>query len=367
MPVTKSTNDGGAFLTQKGEKLTDVKKDIAELEQLLSASASTSQSTQLLKKRKEMKEVDSALELMKSDYKRRMDECEERRIAFETKQAKMRDQVLKFEKFIQENDSKRLRAENKAKGERKQYMEKLEEIVALTKSINKLETEQKQFSHLLNQRARYREYLESVVETSDMAYEEINDVLNRYKVLTGANKDLAESAETQEKVADEYSKKVQTLRQENQNLELTSNSLLNDKQKELELRIEHSKDIELNINRKMDQKKNVQQEYGAVETATKNIFSRCVTTMRNSPLFPPGAGASFLEVVEYQLDVIHTRLEDLMDISADFKLGGAVMMDTTSALDGGPSQSTHASGSKTAPPGLTGASVASLGQPSAAK
>ena len=52
---------------------------------------------------------------MKLDYKKRMDICEQRRVQFELKQLKMRDQVLKFEKFIQENDAKRLRAEIKIK------------------------------------------------------------------------------------------------------------------------------------------------------------------------------------------------------------------------------------------------------------
>lgn len=357
MPVTKQSGGGGAFLTQKAD-MGEVKKEIAELEQLLGATAQTSQSTQLLKKRKEMKEVDSALELMKNDYKRRMDECEERRIAFENKQAKMREQVLKFEKFIQENDAKRLRAENKAKAERKLFMEKLDEIAALTENIKSLEEEQKEFSEKLNRRAVYREYLEGVVEVSDMAYEEIQDVLNRYDVLTGANKDLAEMADNQTMEADEYGKKLQALRQESQNLELTSNSTLNAKQIELEHRIEHSKDIEKGINRKMASEKSVQQEYGAVETAIKNIFARCVTTMRQSPLFPPSATASFLEVMEYDLEVIHTRLEDLIDISTDFKSGSSLGLAPGDALDGGPSQSTHASAA-TSRPGLNTISVAS--------
>ena len=50
-----------------------------------------------------MREVDEQLELMKDEYKRRMDFCEERRLLFEAKQAKMRDNVIKFEKFIQVN------------------------------------------------------------------------------------------------------------------------------------------------------------------------------------------------------------------------------------------------------------------------
>ena len=176
-------------------------------------TAQTSQSTQLLKKRKEMKEVDNALELMKSDYKRRMDECEAQD-SFENKQAKVREQLLKFEKFIQENDAKRLRAENKAKAERKQFMEKLDEIAALSDSIKALEEERKEFSQKLHRRAVYKEYLEGVVEVSDMAYEEIQDVLNRYDVLVGANEDLAEMAENQTKEADDYGKKLLTLRQE---------------------------------------------------------------------------------------------------------------------------------------------------------
>lgn len=101
----------------------------------------TSQSTQLLKKRKEMREVDESLELMKLDYKRRMDKCEDRRMQFESKQSKMREQVLKFEKFIQENDAKRQRAEIKAKQERKVFDDKVKEIAGLEIEIKRLQIE----------------------------------------------------------------------------------------------------------------------------------------------------------------------------------------------------------------------------------
>jgi hypothetical protein len=94
-----------------------------------------------------MKEVDEALELMKEDYKRRMDECEERRLQFELKQARLREQVLKFEKFIQENDAKRLRAELKAKHEKKLYEDKCRELQALTIKINDLEADQRELQN----------------------------------------------------------------------------------------------------------------------------------------------------------------------------------------------------------------------------
>ena len=86
-----------------------------------------------------MREVDESLELMKEEYKRRMDFCEERRLLFEAKQTKMRDQVIKFEKFIQENDAKRQRAELKIKQERKLYEQKCQELKALEDKIKELE------------------------------------------------------------------------------------------------------------------------------------------------------------------------------------------------------------------------------------
>jgi chromosome segregation ATPase len=98
----------------------------------------------LLKKRKEMREVDEALELMKEEYKNRMEACEERRMQFELKQAKMREQVLKFEKFIQENDAKRQRAEAKAKLERKIYDQKCQEMNMLLQKIEEMERDQKE-------------------------------------------------------------------------------------------------------------------------------------------------------------------------------------------------------------------------------
>ena len=60
-----------------------------------------------------MREVDEALELMKEEYKNRIDVCEERRQHFEQKQAKMREQVLKFEKLLILKNSKNLRVEDR--------------------------------------------------------------------------------------------------------------------------------------------------------------------------------------------------------------------------------------------------------------
>ena len=98
-----------------------------------------------------MREVDEALELMKEEYKNRMEACEERRMQFELKQAKMREQVLKFEKFIQENDAKRQRAEAKAKLERKTYEQKCHELSTLMAKMEEMERDQKELERELRE------------------------------------------------------------------------------------------------------------------------------------------------------------------------------------------------------------------------
>eukprot|EP01036_Dinobryon_divergens_P033709 gene33709-43566_t len=192
--IKQSADDGGAFLTQKGEKPSAIKNEISELEQLLASAGQTSQSTLLLKKRKEVREVDESLELTKRDFKRRMDACEEKRLQFEQKQAKMREQVLKFEKFIQENDAKRQRAEAKAKQEKQLYNDKLKELEILNEKIRKLEAEQNSLINELVRKNGYKTYLERIVEEGEYGYEEISEILNRHNTLNEANKDLMSHA-----------------------------------------------------------------------------------------------------------------------------------------------------------------------------
>ena len=74
MPTKGDTEGGGIFLTQKADKITEIKKEIHELEELLQGVSQTSQSTLLLKKRKEMREVDDALDITKRSYKKRIEE-----------------------------------------------------------------------------------------------------------------------------------------------------------------------------------------------------------------------------------------------------------------------------------------------------
>lgn len=320
MSVEVTKVDGGAFLTQKGEKIDGVKNDIMELEQLLAAAGQTSQSTMLLKKRKELREIDESLELMKLDYKQRMDICEKKRLQFEEKQAKTRDQVLKFEKFIQENDAKRQRAELKIKSERSTFEEKVKEIANLGEKIGVLEVEQKDLYKELVAKRCYKSYLESVVEDSSGDYEEVGEILNRYNTLQEANKDLMRQSEANEQKADDLLRKVQTLKIEKQNQLLVSTSVLQNNQKFLEQIRTEVVVKEAEKDKSEDKKKNVSKELSQTIQGIKNLYQRCYTSLRNKPQFNGNREtASLSDIIKYELDVCEMRISDLREMQMEYK------------------------------------------------
>lgn len=169
-----------------------------------------SQSTLLLKKKKEMHEVDDSLDFMKEEYKSRVEACDERQREFERKQMDMKEQVTKFEKFIQENDSKRQRAEMKTQQEHKVLLQKEAELKRLQKLHGTAERERAALIGDLEQLKKYRVYLEGTVDHSeDESYEEIWDLLNRHKTLRSANTQLMEQVQEGDEEIDKLRTKLQ--------------------------------------------------------------------------------------------------------------------------------------------------------------
>ncbi|KAJ1459860.1 hypothetical protein M885DRAFT_35009 [Pelagophyceae sp. CCMP2097] len=91
-----------SFITQRAQKPVGdkINGEINALEALVSGVNQVSQSTLLLKKKKEMHEVDDALDFMKEEYRQRVDACEQRQRKFEKRQSDMKDQVRVFFRIL---------------------------------------------------------------------------------------------------------------------------------------------------------------------------------------------------------------------------------------------------------------------------
>jgi len=306
------------FLTQPKINLDEYPTDeIGELEALVSGVTQTSQSTLLLKKRKEMREVDDALEFMKEEYTSRMQACEERQREFERKQNDMKEQVTRFEKFINENDAKKQRAEMKARVEHRQCEQNEQKIQQLRTELQKDEELKNKREAELDRLKKYKDYLDSTVEASEEEYEEINDVLNRYKTLEDANKDLQKTVSEGERWIDLMRQDVLLLTRETQNQILVHNSEIHGYQKNVEslrstaLQLDFERE---NLERDTNDKS---RQSGQVVMSIKNLYGRCLSSMKTK--VPHIASTDNLSLMTQYLKLIQERICDLSDITKNYQ------------------------------------------------
>ena len=297
--------------------------DVGELEALVAGVTQTTQSTLLLKKRKEMREVDDALDFMKDEFRKRMEACDERQREFEKKQLTMKEQVTRFEKFIQENDAKRKRAEKKrsdeiGKGERAE-----KKRVEWLAKLEKARIDTNNMREKLRRLVRYQSYLQSVVDRSlgDNDYDEIIDILNRHKTLLKANIDLQEQQTLAEKTVDNVrTTNAQELTRK-QNSILVDNSKIHEKQTEIENLKQSNANMDNTIEENAKRSASAKKDAGQVVMSIKNLLNRCGTAttkqkkhkipkiMKNEKTHPLG----FLDECMGHISVRVVELSEIVD------------------------------------------------------
>ena len=80
----------------------------------------------------------------------------------------------------------------------------------------------------------FHRFLEGTVDPNEGEFDEIPDVLNRYKTLHDANLDLKEVVESRESENDKLRAELNQLQRETQNAVLVNNSEIHGHQKQLE-------------------------------------------------------------------------------------------------------------------------------------
>lgn len=158
----------------------ELEDGLVALKQALTGTSKESQATILLKKRKDMRMVEDALETVKREFRERMERLSERQLRFEEKQKALQDMVAKFKPFIEENDNKRSRADRKAAEEAAGRARIEVEISFLARELETIKNENAALERRINRLKRYALYLEAVIaHSSSFFFESPSDVLAR--------------------------------------------------------------------------------------------------------------------------------------------------------------------------------------------
>ena len=245
-----------------------------------------SQSTLLLQKKKEMAEVQQQLDRKKEEFRMRMQQCQEKEMELAGKQEQLKEGVRKFEKFLKENDAKRIRANRKALEEIKLKELKESEKQKMTKELEVQEKKRNELQHELASKQRYEHFLERVCDATEQ-FEDIPEVLKRYETLDAANHDLLSRMDEAQTGAEATSTTLAAEMKKTQTTALIVNSDIAEKQKGLkEMRIE-LQDAEEQMIRQADDAKEGLMELGEINMVTAPGRSPLAATARAPP--PPAS------------------------------------------------------------------------------
>jgi len=184
-PPSKSgrrTKDVGGGITKVEEKMLDVyggRQDKNLPTTMMFDHVSPA--TRLLEKRRQMFEVQEALNSQKDEFSRREDAFRRREDGLRRKDLELQESLIKFNKFLKENESKRNRALKRAAEERKQREAKEMEIKKLEQQLKEKLLEENELKEEVQRNLQYQDFLESVCQNMSKYFPEISDILNRYK------------------------------------------------------------------------------------------------------------------------------------------------------------------------------------------
>ena len=235
-----------------------------------------SPATRLLEKRRQMFEVQEALDAQKEDFARREDAFRRREDGLRKKDLELQESLIKFNKFLQENESKRNRAIKRAADEKKQRELKEVEIDALRLKLAACGAEATQLAETVARNMKYTAYLSAVQEEVEEDYQELGDLLNRFATLQGANSYLMRQQAAHEEQTDatraEYGAYTKTRTDEifNGNNEVAS------LQQELEDRARVKRGLQHEVDESVRQTSHKTLVLGQVLLAVENLRQRCV-------------------------------------------------------------------------------------------
>jgi len=235
-----------------------------------------SPATRLLEKRRQMFEVQEALDAQKEDYARREDAFRRREDGLRKKDLELQESLIKFNKFLQENESKRNRAIKRAADEKKQRELKEVEIDALRLKLAACGAEATQLADTVGRNMKYTQYLQAVQEEVEEDYQELGDLINRFVTLKDANGYLMAQQEQHEEQTDATRIEFATYAKTRTDEIFNGNNEVASLQQDLEDRVRVKQRLQNSVDDAIRATSHKTLVLGQVLLAVENLRQRCV-------------------------------------------------------------------------------------------
>ncbi|XP_009461662.1 PREDICTED: coiled-coil domain-containing protein 42A [Nipponia nippon] len=155
----------------------------------------------LQEKKKQARLMQKTLEVKEEAFRERMKviTCQWRDL--QAKEAQLKTYMEKSGKILKENDKMRIQALKKASKERERKMQKESELLIAKRELEALKIKHQKFCNKVQKYSIFNKYLEDVVKISQ--FEEIQEVIWRYKTLVRMHKDLLQSQQGHKEMSEQ--------------------------------------------------------------------------------------------------------------------------------------------------------------------
>lgn len=266
-----------------------------------------------------MFEVQEALDAQKDEFQRKEATFKRREEMLKAKDLALQESLIKFNKFLQENDSKRNRAVKKMLDESRQKTLKEHEIERLLAEVERQKEKRGQMEEEVKKMSQYQAYLDEVLEAEE-EYPEIVDLLSRYETLHAANDDLIQRQDLAARENEEERHSLQTFIREKSDEILAQNNEIAELQKDTEAAAAEVLETQEVSERAMQTVAERTLQLGQVIMACENIYARCVVNsnvVRKEP--KSDAVVDETEVIVEKLGLIQDYITDLQSITRNWK------------------------------------------------
>lgn len=288
-----------------------------------------SAATRLLEKRRQMFEVQEALSSQKEEFGRREDAFRRWEEGLRRKDLELQESLIKFNKFLQENEAKRNRARKRAADEQKQREQKETEILELEEKLAFAQKEEGELKELVEKNLKYQDFMENVVQNMTKFFPEVKDILNRYHTLMSTNADLSEKAQEGEALVEEHRKIFGTFKKENENEILNKNNAIAEKQVLMEQKGQQTNVLQEEIDHDILEISKKALDVGQILSSVENILERCEHSFRvrhNKPQVENNENLTEKPITEQcyktmaKLDEIKMFMSDYSDIYVSYNI-----------------------------------------------
>jgi hypothetical protein len=279
-----------------------------------------------------MYEVQDALATQKARFSKDEEQFKKREEELRAKDLNLQHQLFRFNKFLQDNEAKRRRAETRAAEETAQIRQKEEEIKDLEKQLAESNQQLTDLDQEVTRNMKYEEFLERVKDSCE-DYQEIQDLVTRHDTLESANRDLMELATASENRIEEIGTEFRSYRKQQEMEMLAFTNKIASLSQDLDDMVTNRQQYEHQADIATQEDSMHSLYFGQIVMSVENLFLRCTakrTNIRHDDEFSKNREGEEQDVDEdsfrskqqtaiRQLKVILAYLKDFKDMTEELR------------------------------------------------